>query len=239
MRPSRAQDYASAASAVLRAVSDAYDLFAKIDTVTVSVTDDTIAKINDLSRLTVAVTSAIGDTGAELIAAHPEGWADQVKAFTDAAGPAIQSESDMLSFVTDLLQSPGIENSQALQDKITSLKFLMEHLALSIGDTASFIASQRPDGWGDVMKSFGDNVTPAIQAESTMLSFVVGLLATDAPVIANSQAMRDQITNMKFLVEHLALSMGDTAAIIALSRPEDFNAEDAGLFQRGGSGDSG
>ncbi|MBX6721695.1 MAG: hypothetical protein IRY92_00445, partial [Dactylosporangium sp.] len=181
------------------------------------------AALSPLVQLSEAVTTAFADSAAAFSAGRAKEWADTVRNFTDVASGGIQALSSMLKLLTELEDAPAFANDEATRERISALKFLTEHLAVSLGDSAAFIATHRPMDFGPLLKAFGEDVGPAIQALTDMLRLISEL--EDAPAFANDEATREQISQLKFLVEHLALSLGDTAAFVAASRPEQFTEE--------------
>ncbi|MBX6354542.1 MAG: phage tail tape measure protein [Micromonosporaceae bacterium] len=183
------------------------------------------AAISPLVGLSEAVATAFADSGAALAAGRAEEWADQAKTFVDTASGGIRALGDLLKLLTDLSEAPEFRDDEETRQKLSRLKFLSEHVAYSVGDTAAVIAANRPAGFTELAREYAESVTPGIGALAEMFQLVSDLLDEAAPAIRDDQALRDRISALKFLAEHVALSIGDTARFVAASRPLGFGEQ--------------
>ena len=178
-------------------------------------------QITSVKFLLEHVALSLGDTAAMIRAERSETYLDDLKAFAESVAPALKVLTDALQTIAALTdEAAPATNDPGLPDRITALKFLVEHIAVSLGDTAALIRAERPEAFVDDLRAFGDAIGPALRAVTDAVGMAAAL--TEAAPFGDGDALRDRVTALKFLVEHVVLSLGDTAALIRAERPDAF-----------------
>lgn len=174
------------------------------------------ARISTLKFLVEHAVESLGDSAQAIAASRPDAWLDQLKAFADAAKPAL----DLLDTVAKTVSALGTRDVplDALKATLSQLKFLIEHAVVSLGDSAQAIAASRPDDWRENLQAFADAAKPTLDLLTTFTAALSGMTQKTLPV----EILRTQLTELKFLIEHAVESLGDSAQLLAASRPSDW-----------------
>src|SRR5690606_35084309 len=164
---------------------------------------------------------SLGDTAAVIAATRPAGFVEQLREYSEAVTPGIRALTDMYALVSDLLDpdAPAIRDSDQLRDAISNLKHLTEHVAFSLGDTARFVAANRPAGFGEALRAFSEGVTPGIGAMVDMVGLIQALTDEATPATFDHATFRDRLTALKGMIEQVALDMSEATAAMAQGRP--------------------
>ena len=205
----RASDtYASA----IRTLTDAMELARALPQGTITVPEGMLSGLAGLARQALDAVRA-ADPGLA------EEAAEQLRRFAGAAGDALQVIGETARLVDDLAAMPEVGDRAAIEERISQLKFLTEHLAVSLGDSAAAVQSARSGAFLAALETFARSAGPAIQAIGQMAEVTGSLL--DLPGIEDDR-LQQRITDLKLLIEHLALSLGDTAEAVTAARSREF-----------------
>lgn len=229
-----AEAYASAAEAGVSLISEAVSLLADLSEVSFDL-DQAKNAASLLKFLTEAIVLDIGDSAAIIEYGegvdHPsvrgagftgaaEAYAESAKAAVELIGTAADLLANLADFEIDL---------DAARAAASQIKFLTEEIVLSIGDSAAVVTSDvdhpsaRGEGFIGIAKEYAEGAKAAVELIGEGLGFLAEL--ADYEGTFDLDATKQFASNLKFLIEHIALSIGDSAAHIAASRPEDFNEQ--------------
>lgn len=112
-------------------------------------------------------------------------------------------------------------NLDAALAAATQIKFLVEHIVLALGDSAAIIESGegvdhpsvRGEGFVGMAGTYAENAQKAVALIGDALSFISALNEFEGTF--NLAGALAAASNLKFLIEHIVLSIGDSAAAIA------------------------
>lgn len=117
---------------------------------------------SQLKFLTEHIVKSVGDSAAFVNANNPEGFVAAAGVYAESAQKGVELIAEGLDFIASLAEFEGQFNLEEAKQFASDLKFLVEHIAISIGDTARFIEAERPEGFLDAMQAFAEAVEPAV-----------------------------------------------------------------------------
>lgn len=214
-----AAEYAGAAGSGVALLKDAADLMATLDGANVNL-DKAKAAASALKFLVEHITFSIGDTAAYVAHERPDGFVAQADLFSQSALSGVELMDAGAALMGALADLPRVYDLESAKAAVSDLKFLIEHITFSIGDTAAYVDANRPDGFVQRAGVFSESAGQAVELVGQGLEFISALAEYDGTFdMADSM---DWASNLKFLVEHIAFSIGDSAAYLKQERPEEF-----------------
>lgn len=228
--------YAQTAGSGVSALANTYDLILKI-------TDDKMPDFSDVDVYKERITElkvflehvalSLGDTAEMIAASRPAGFTDELQSFSQAVAPGVTAMADVYNLVKQITTDhlPDFSDLPVYEERLTELKFFLEHVGLSMGDTAQYVNSVRSEGFVSGIQSFSQAVAPAVQAMADMYTLVKTITDDKSPDFSDIPLYTERLSELKFFIEHIALSLGDTAAYINSIRSEGFTDTLQGFAQ--------
>jgi len=217
-----------AASAYMDAAKEAYDLMeqglgllAKLDASNANLQRAKQAA-TDVKFLSEHIVISIGDSVALIDATRPEGFVTRAGEYADAAESGLklmEQGADLLATLSDLTADLG-----RAQQAASDIKFLTEHIMFSIGDSARYMDAERDDSFVASAESYADSSTSGLD----LMEQGAAVLSELANLSGSLVRAKDGATQIKFLTEHIMLSIGDSADYITATRG-------GGFIERAGS----
>jgi len=207
----RAAEYAEAAGAGLDLVEQGAGLLAALDGVTADL-DRAKAAASAIKFLTEHVVTSIGDSARYLDgpSGRGEGFVGQAEAYAEAA----QAGLDLMEQGAALMATlSGLRSDlDRAKDGASNVKFLTEHIILSIGDSADYIAAHRGGGFIERARVYAE----AAAAGMALMTEAGAMLASlDGVARGNFAQAHEAASSVKFLTEHIVQSLGDSAALFS------------------------
>jgi len=217
-----------AASAYMDAAKQGYDLFeqglaliAQLDASNANL-GRAMQAATDLKVLTEHIVVSLGDSVALIDASRPEGFVTRAGEYADAAKTGVDLVADGADLLVTL--SDLNANLERAKDAASQIKFLTEHIVTSIGDSAWFLDSQRGEGFVADAEQYAESAKTGLD----LMDQGAAVMATLMGLSGDLDAARDGASQVKFLTEHIMLSIGDSADYITATRG-------GGFIERAGS----
>lgn len=131
---------------------------------------------------------------------------EAAKKAAEVANAVVDSLSNALDFATKAGKAGSLPSG--INELISSLKFMAEHAVQSLGDTGRYIGTELLDA----AKGAGDSVNSVMGALGATLTLITdGAEAFDKGIDTGDGKWREMASSLKFLAEHAAQSLADTA----------------------------
>lgn len=168
----------------------------------------TLSFVQELAAFATSVTAEVGFLAQQF----EEGFLDATNRFNTAAQSSLGTLIQAVDLITKITELGSFRTGQLQLDQISDLKFLVEHIVNSIGDTAEFIISGR----GLPFVQIADQFAQAAQSSLALIVPAVEALQAIAKLGGRSITAQDfdSASQIKFFVEHLVGSIGDSAAYL-------------------------
>src|SRR5690606_5459996 len=135
--------------------------------------------ITNIKWLLEQIVQDLGDSAQWLSSQRPDGFLGAAQLFGTAAVAGTEAMREGLEFVADLANFKGLVDLGTARQFVTDLKWLIEHVAASIGDTAQFLQASRPEGFFAAIKEFSDAVKPGFDILNGALEFMRTVIELD------------------------------------------------------------
>ena len=228
------ETYASAASAGVQLFADAIEAVAGLEDFTID-----LAKAKDAASqikfLTEHILLSFGDSAAMIEVGdgsdHPSIRGEGFVGAADAYATAAKSSVELIGAGVDNLANLdmfSIDLDRAVA-AASQIKFLTEEIVLSIGDSAQVVNSEidhpsaRGEGFVGIAGDYADGAKKAVELIGEGMEFIVELSEFDGRF--NLKDAKEFASNLKFLIEHIAVSIGDAAMLLRSEKPEGFLTE--------------
>ncbi|HBY46031.1 MAG TPA: phage tail tape measure protein [Chloroflexi bacterium] len=210
-----AKGYMDAAKSAFELFQQALDLIGALDASNASL-QHAVQAATDLATLTEHIVLSAGDSVALIDASRPEGFLSRAGEYADAAGKGVdlmQSGVDLLAALDGVASDLG-----RAKDAASQVKFLTEHVMLSIGDSARYLDAERGASFTEAATAYADASEKGID----LMERGAALMATLSGLSGDLGRAQDAASQVKFLTEHIVLSIGDSADYIAATRGGGF-----------------
>lgn len=179
-----------------------------------------IEELNLFTRHIIESVSA----SAEMVGGGGE---DGLLARTQEYVTGTQAGVDLLTSGAELFAtlSTLTGNLDTAKQAASNIKFLTEHIVLSVGDSAVLVSETRPDGFTAMASAYATGAKVGIE----LMSAGADVMSKLSELTGNLDRAKMAATDVKFLTEHIVLSIGDSAAFIAAERGDGFVAQ-AGIY---------
>lgn len=163
---------------------------------------------------------SIGDTAAVMNSSggdvdHPsargQGFVGAAAAFAESAEAVVGLLANALEFISQLSEFEGTFNLEAAKDFASNLKFLIEHIILSIGDTVVYLESIRSIGFVEGIEEFSNAVNAAVSALTSTLDFIVRLNEVGTDILISSRYVRAVVAALSRIALDIATSFDGVA----------------------------
>lgn len=215
------KEYADAAKAGIDLIASALEIVAGLQDMEHNL-DKALHAASDLKFITEAIVLFIGDSAAMIERGegidHPsvrgEGFTGAAAAYAEGAQKAVEligAAIDALEGLADFTM-----NMEAAMKAASDLKFLIEHIVLSIGDSAEIVNSDvdhpsaRGKGFIGMAAEYAEGAEKAVGLIGDALGFITALADYEGQF--DLAATMDFASDLKFLIEHIAISIADSAA---------------------------
>lgn len=179
-----------------------------------------LEQVSAIKFLVEHLVQSIGDAALAMAESRGIGFIALSEQFATSAQASLELIIKAVDAVRAIALLGNREISQSDFTAISQIKFLIEHLVLSIGDSAAFIESGSNGSLIANAEALSNSALIALEAVNGAIEAIKSL--TDLRAVTDADF--DAISNIKFLIEHLVRSLGDSAAIIEFSRGGDFLA---------------
>ncbi len=187
----------------IRTLQEAVELARSLRGFVLDVNSDVVGGIASFVRTVTDALRAV-DPGIS------EDVADAFRRFIDATRGALGVLSDAAGLASDIAQLADDFDADLLNERITDLKFAVEHLVFSLGDTAAYITANRPDTFVPVLADFVEHVRPAID----LLRASAALLSDLATVPTALRGIDERIATLMSVIEAVARAFADTSTLV-------------------------
>ena len=125
----------------------------------------------------------------------------------------------MMTFLSDLstTDAAAFSDQQGMMDRISTLKFLIEHLALSLGDAAELAAASHPEDWTTKLTDFSQAAQDAIQAEQAAFGFLSDMAGGAA--LPDPETIQKNSDLLATTIELVAMDLSNSADRLVQESP--------------------
>lgn len=227
-----AKVYAENALAGVELIGSAIENLAELDTFNVNL-DSALSAATQIKFLVEHIMLSLGDSAAIIEHGeginHPsvrgEGFVGMAGTYAEEAQKGVALIGDAFGFISSLAEFEGSFNLAGAMDFASNAKFLIEHIVLSLGDSAAAIASDanhpsyRGEGFVEIAGEFAESAGSAVGLIGDAFGFISNFADFDGEY--NLDAALSAVGELKFLVEKIVLEVGDAALAIKDSQPEN------------------
>ncbi|MCS7257281.1 MAG: tape measure protein [Thermomicrobium sp.] len=187
----------------VRTLKEAIELARSLRGFMLDVNAEVVGDIASFVRTVVDALRAV-DPGLDVEAT------DAFRRFIDATRGALGALSQASELASDIARLADDVDADLLNERITDLKFVVEHLVFSLGDTAAYIAANRADAFVPALADFVEHVRPAID----LLRASASLLSDLATVPTTLRGIDDRVATLMSVIEAVAHAFTHASALV-------------------------
>lgn len=210
-----AEGFMSAAQQGFELFDQALGFIAALDATNVNLGRATNAA-TDLKVLTEHIVVSLGDSVALIDGSRPEGFVTRAGEYADAAQSGVSLLSDGAELLVTL--SDITVDLERAKRAASDVKFLTEHIVTSLGDSAWYLDATRDESFVGAAETYAGSAKAGLD----LMEQGASVMATLASLTRDLDAALDGASQVKFLTEHIVLSLGDSADYIMAHRGGGF-----------------
>jgi phage-related protein len=182
-----------------------------------------LSAVTDIKRLIEHAVLSLGDSamamgtpGTDI--SRGDTFLANASIFSEAATVVVELLSKGADALLKLMELP--KKLGSVNEAVTAVKWMVQHLVLSIGDTAQWMASQRENGFVGAAGMFSEAASKAMDLLDKGFGFLKTFTEFEGKY--NLDSILQAVTDIKWIIQHTVESIGDTAVWLEDKRASGF-----------------